>query len=236
MEQTLGVPAAGPDYSVYGLIMQADPVVKGVMIILILASIACWAIIFEKMIRLSALKRSIHRLATAKDSRSRRGLVGAVLEAGEREADAGLDDSPTERRYRIESAMRSALKTQLQKLEGGLPFLATIGSAAPFIGLFGTVWGIVNSFTAIAQMKDTSLAVVAPGIAEALIATAMGLAAAIPAVMAYNQIAVGLGRAFARGNTAVVEIAREWTVGETRPETRRLRGATVEPLRAGKHS
>jgi biopolymer transport protein ExbB/TolQ len=132
--------------------------------------------------------------------------------------------------------MRSALKAQLQRIEVGLPFLATIGSAAPFIGLFGTVWGIVNSFTAIAQQKDTSLAVVAPGIAEALIATALGLAAAIPAVMAYNQIAVALGRAYARGNSSVVEIAREWVAGEGRPEARRTRGGIVEPLRAGKHS
>ena len=84
-------------------------------------------------------------------------------------------------------------------MKAGLPFLATIGSAAPFIGLFGTVWGIMNSFTAIAQQKDTSLAVVAPGIAEALFATALGLAAAIPAVMAYNQIIVSLGRLAARG-------------------------------------
>lgn len=127
----------------------------------------------------------------------------------------------------------------MQRIEVGLPFLATIGSAAPFIGLFGTVWGIVNSFTAIAQQKDTSLAVVAPGIAEALIATALGLAAAIPAVMAYNQIAVALGRAYARGNSSVVEIARDVVMGEGRPERaepRRPRGATVEPLRAGKHS
>src|SRR5688572_31747250 len=105
--------------------------------------------------------------------------------------------------------MLVALKSELRRIEVGLPFLASVGSAAPFIGLFGTVWGIVNSFTAIAQQKDTSLAVVAPGIAEALIATALGLAAAIPAVMAYNQISVSLGRAYARGNTAVIDIARD---------------------------
>jgi biopolymer transport protein ExbB/TolQ len=97
------------------------------------------------------------------------------------------------------------------------------------------VWGIVNSFTAIAQQKDTSLAVVAPGIAEALIATALGLAAAIPAVVAYNQIAVALGRIYAKGNHAVIEIARDLVVGDGRTEARRVRG-TVEPLRAGKHS
>ena len=89
-----------------------------------------------------------------------------------------------------------------------MPFLATLGSAAPFIGLFGTVWGIMNSFTAIAQTKDTSLAVVAPGIAEALFATAVGLAAAIPAVIAYNQITVALGRASDRMAPAIAGLAR----------------------------
>ncbi|MGV1013968.1 MAG: MotA/TolQ/ExbB proton channel family protein [Methyloceanibacter sp.] len=216
--------------------MQADPVVKGVMLILVLMSVACWAIIFEKIIRIGALNLAIRRLATARDSQSSRGLVRGVLLAGELEANTVLDDTTTERRYRIESAMRTELKSQLQRLEVGLPFLATIGSAAPFIGLFGTVWGIVNSFTAIAQQKDTSLAVVAPGIAEALIATALGLAAAIPAVIAYNQIAVSLGRAYARGNSSIIEIAREFVVDESRAEVRRPHSATVERIHAGKHS
>jgi biopolymer transport protein ExbB/TolQ len=104
--------------------------------------------------------------------------------------------------------MRLSLKGELQKLEVGLPFLATVGSAAPFIGLFGTVWGIMNSFTSIAQQKDTSLAVVAPGIAEALFATALGLAAAIPAVMAYNMISVSLGRGSSRAGTTIAELAK----------------------------
>ena len=235
MEQEISIAAHAPDYTVWGLVMQADPVVKGVMLILVLASVACWAIIFEKMIKIWWLNRSIRRLATAKDSPREGGLVRAVLESGEQEATLDQDDSLTEKRYRVETAMRATLKEQLHRLEVGLPFLATIGSAAPFIGLFGTVWGIVNSFTAIAQQKDTSLAVVAPGIAEALIATALGLAAAIPAVTAYNMIAVALGRAYARGNSSVVAIAREWVAGEDRPEARRPRAATVEPLRAGKH-
>jgi biopolymer transport protein ExbB/TolQ len=228
--------AAGPDYTVWGLVVQADPVVKGVMFLLVLASVACWAIICEKIIKIWWLNRSMRRLAAAKDSHRERGLARAVLEAGEQEADTDQADSPTEKRYRVETAMRAALKAQLHRQEVGLPFLATIGSAAPFLGLFGTVWGIVNSFTAIAQQKDTSLAVVAPGIAEALIATALGLAAAIPAVTAYNMIAVALGRAYARGNSSVVEIARSWIGGESRSEGRQLHGATVEPLRAGKHS
>ena len=125
-----------------------------------------------------------------------------------------------------------ALKTELRRIEVGLPFLATVGSAAPFIGLFGTVWGIVNSFTAIAQQKDTSLAVVAPGIAEALIATALGLAAAIPAVMAYNQISVSLGRAYARGNTSIVELAKRLARPQAEPVLRTATAAP-EPIRAG---
>ncbi len=239
MEQEIAVAAAQHDYTVWGLVMQADAVVKGVMIILVLGSVACWAIIFEKIVRVGGLKRGVRRLTKAMDGgHVRGGLAGRVLEAGERELITDQDDSPTERRFRVETAMRFTLKSEIQKTEVGLPFLATIGSAAPFIGLFGTVWGIVNSFTAIAQQKDTSLAVVAPGIAEALIATALGLFAAIPAVMAYNQIAVALGRSFARGNSAVIEIARDLVADETHqaPEARRARGANVEPLRAGKHS
>jgi biopolymer transport protein ExbB/TolQ len=237
-EITLTTAITGHDYTVWGLVMQADPVVKGVMILLVLASVACWAIIFEKMVRVAWLNSSIRRLAKTRSSSEQGGLADKVLEAGENELAADLDDTPTERRYRVETAMRHTLKAQIQKLEVGLPFLATIGSAAPFIGLFGTVWGIVNSFTAIAQQKDTSLAVVAPGIAEALIATALGLAAAIPAVVAYNQITVSLGRSFARGNSAVIEIARGLVTDETQAASQieRARGGNVEPLRAGKPS
>lgn len=236
MEQEIAVAAAAPDYSVWGLVMQADPVVKGVMILLVLASVATWAIIFEKIIRVAILNRAIRRLGSARDSQSSSGLVREVLRAGEHEADAPLDDTPVEKRRRIEAAMRQELKSQLQRLELGLPFLATTGSAAPFIGLFGTVWGIVNSFTAIAQQKDTSLAVVAPGIAEALIATALGLAAAIPAVMAYNMISVALGRAYAKGNDAIIELARDFVVGDGCSDMRRPRSATVERIHAGQHS
>jgi biopolymer transport protein ExbB/TolQ len=239
VEQEIAVTAAHvPDYSVWGLVMQADPVVKGVMLLLVLASVACWAIIFEKIVRIAWLKGAIRRLLKSHEGRARGGLARRVIDAGESELETEFEDTPTERRYRVESAMRLSLKSEIHQIESGLPFLATIGSAAPFIGLFGTVWGIVNSFTAIATQKDTSLAVVAPGIAEALIATALGLAAAIPAVMAYNMIAVSLGRAYARGNHAVVEIAREITTEDAQPETRsrRTRGANVEPLRAGKHT
>ena len=220
--------SSSPDYSVYGLVMHADPVVKGVLILLVLASVAVWAIILEKIVRLRRLNMSIGRLERAVHQAPDPGdrLVGSVLAATKHEDGADQrGESVAELRDFRERAMRSALKSELRRLEFGLPLLATIGSAAPFVGLFGTVWGIVNSFTAIAQQKDTSLAVVAPGIAEALIATAIGLAAAIPAVVAYNQISVSLGRAYARGSAAILELAR-----------RPLGMQTDEPvqLRAGK--
>ena len=115
---------------------------------------------------------------------------------------------PYEARSRIEETMRAAMLTELRRLEGGLPFLATISSAAPFFGLFGTVWGIMTSFASIAQSQATSLEVVAPGIAEALFATAAGLAVAIPAIIAFNQISAVLGRAAQSGGAAIPPIAR----------------------------
>lgn len=239
MEQ---VTPAAPDFSVYGLMMHADPVVKGVMILLVLASIFCWAIILEKVVRLLWLRRDVRSLQKAEsvpvEAEAERGLARQVLAAAEQEAEeAGhRNETRNEFRARLERGMRSALKAGLHRVEVGLPFLATVGSAAPFVGLFGTVWGIVNSFTSIAQQKDTSLAVVAPGIAEALIATALGLAAAIPAVIAYNQIAVSLGRSSAKMSTSIHEIAKRMT----RPQPEQMVRAepvmrSPEPIRAGKH-
>ncbi|MGE0024744.1 MAG: MotA/TolQ/ExbB proton channel family protein [Hyphomicrobium sp.] len=228
--------AAVQDFSIYGMIAQADPIVKAVMIILALASVACWAIILEKAVRLSKLGRDLRRLErTVSDETTAdapRGLVRTLLSAAHHEAeDGGRNESRADLRARLERAMRLSLKSELQKLEVGLPFLATVGSAAPFIGLFGTVWGIMNSFTSIAQQKDTSLAVVAPGIAEALFATALGLAAAIPAVMAYNMISVSLGRGAGRAGTTITELAKRLS----RPPSEGFaRPATSEPLRAGK--
>jgi biopolymer transport protein ExbB/TolQ len=167
-------------------------------------------VIVDKVLRLRAARRSARGWATrAADARTAEQLVGerygaeashpagAVLAAGVEECIAFTDDTAetmTERRDRIDRAMRLALGAQLRQLELRLPFLATLGSAAPFIGLFGTVWGIMRSFNAIAAANNTSLAVVAPGIADALFATAMGLAAAIPAVVAYNKFTVEIGR------------------------------------------
>jgi biopolymer transport protein TolQ len=203
--------AAAHDLSMLGLFLQADPIVKGVILLLIGASVVCWAIIVDKVLRVLALRREVRRLELLVAERHRGdavpgGLAATVLAAGGREeVDAG--ESRGEYRARVERAMRAAVSAELRRIEPGLPFLATVGSAAPFAGLFGTVWGIMDSFTAIAQSNDTSLAVVAPGIAEALLATALGLAAAIPAVVAYNKLAVAIGRAAQRLHAAVGAIS-----------------------------
>jgi biopolymer transport protein ExbB/TolQ len=212
--QTVAVEGAH-DLSMMSLIMHADPVVQAVIAMLVLASVMCWGLIIEKFVRLMGLRREVSALEGAARTGSIDGLGGdtgfaaAILGAAETERRDG--DQPgqglAEVRTRVERAMRGAMRGELKRIETGLPFLATVGSAAPFIGLFGTVWGIMHSFTAIAQAKDTSLAVVAPGIAEALFATAIGLAAAIPAVVAYNQFAVSLGRASDRTAAAISRLA-----------------------------
>ncbi len=222
--------------SIMELVASADPIVKGVMLLLVLSSVACWAIVFEKAFRTWRLKRDVNKIEAiaegSADNPKKDGLVRRILSAAEAEAADGSSrgEARTEVRARLERAMKQKFKAELESIETGLPFLATIGSAAPFVGLFGTVWGIMNSFTAIAARQDTSLATVAPGIAEALFATALGLAAAIPAVMAYNHYAVKLGRAAARGNSAISEIAKH--ISRPHAETS-VRGG-VEPLRAGK--
>jgi biopolymer transport protein ExbB/TolQ len=162
---------AGRDLSIVGLFHHADIVVKSIIIGLLLASLVSWALVFEKLVKVWLLNREINVLEASSKSgviQSRRssGLLRSVSDAAHTEWTEGEQNASNgEVRDRLELAMRGATKRQLKKLETGLPFLATLGSAAPFIGLFGTVWGIMNSFTAIAQTKDTSLAVVAPGIA-----------------------------------------------------------------------
>lgn len=197
-----------PTISIVTLFLNADIVVKGVLLLLLAASVWSWAVILDKLWRLGRVSRSARaHEARAAAARSAGELwsgpaeahdpAGQVLSAGVEEsrvAVAASLESAAERRERVERAMRLVLNGELRRLELRLPFLATIGSAAPFIGLFGTVWGIMRSFAGIAAANNTSLAVVAPGIAEALFATAMGLAAAIPAVVAYNKFAVELGR------------------------------------------
>jgi biopolymer transport protein ExbB/TolQ len=212
----------GRDFSILGLIQHADPFVQAIMLLLVVCSVGCWAFIFEKTIRLAALKHQVAKLARQAAAgrlsfEGNSGLVGAVASAAQSEWAEGSarGESRAELRGRLERAMRAAMRGELRRIEVGLPFLATVGSASPFIGLLGTVWGIMHSFTSIAQAKDTSLAVVAPGIAEALFATALGLAAAIPAVVAYNQISVSMGRSADRAGNSIAALAKVIARGQS---------------------
>ncbi len=188
--------------SIIDLILKADMVVMLIMCLLILASIISWAIIFERSYVLNKLTQNFKTFETLFWS-------GVTLEAIQEKLENSAS-SPIERVFmramnerdrcirdgfafnfsqeRISNIINLSLQRESETLEGHTGFLATVGSVAPFVGLLGTVWGIMNSFTAIANTNNTSLAVVAPGIAEALFVTAMGLAAAIPAVIAYNRI------------------------------------------------
>ncbi len=185
--------ALAADHSLLGLVLQAGPVVQGVMGALVFASVIGWAIMIEKAVLLGRLQREIRKLADAADpgAANGEGLAARMQRAAAREWAEGRDhdESRGEYRERIERAMRETLSATIRRAQSGTAFLATTGAVGPFVGLFGTVWGIMGSFQGIAQMHDTSLAVVAPGIAEALLATAIGLFAAIPAVIGYNRIA-----------------------------------------------
>jgi biopolymer transport protein ExbB/TolQ len=202
---------SAPDLSILSLVLHADPVVQGVMALLLLASLACWAVIVEKALVLRRLAREASGLAAAMPATPAQGegLAAAVLRAGQAEWREGRDpaESAGEFRDRLERAMRAALAAALRRVEPGLPLLATIGSVSPFVGLFGTVWGIMHSFSGIAAQGDTSLATVAPGIAEALFATAIGLVAAIPATVAYNRCATRLARIRQEAGAAAASLA-----------------------------
>jgi len=197
--------------SLWGLFLQADIVVKLVMLILLLASIWCWTIIIEKLflsrkeLKLAdkfenefwsgASLDDIYDSMSDENNFKTHGAISRVFSSAMQEwriaTTSGLVskgiDFKASLSLRIDRGMGVAITREIGRLERGMTFLASIGSVAPFIGLFGTVWGIMNSFSAIAASKNTSLAVVAPGIAEALFATALGLLAAIPAVAAYNK-------------------------------------------------
>jgi biopolymer transport protein ExbB/TolQ len=178
------------------MFLHADAVVQGVMIILLLASLACWVVILEKAALYKkaskyvlAFKRAAGTIEDSVDPEDFPGFTRLVVEAGVRESrDTAGDETRAEYRERVERSMRSVLSGRLDRLETRTVLLATVGATSPFVGLFGTVWGIMHSFIGIAASGETTLAVVAPGIAEALFATAMGLVAAIPAVIAYNKI------------------------------------------------
>jgi biopolymer transport protein TolQ len=194
------------------LFLQADAVVKAVMFGLLLASVWTWAIILTHSLRLKRINRQTELFErdfwAANDidafhaRRSEEKLpIAVVMSAAMDEWRRSTKTATVDRagtRERLASRMNAAVAAELDRLGDRLNILATVGSVAPFVGLFGTVWGIMRSFTAIAGANNTSLAVVAPGIAEALFATAIGLFAAIPAVIAYNRLTHGLDRLEAR--------------------------------------
>jgi biopolymer transport protein TolQ len=201
------------DMSAWGLFMQADWVVKSVMIGLLLMSVWTWTIIIHKRNLLKKLNARATRFEDAfwsgepmdklyqRVKKSPSDPLLATFSAAMEEWQAGIaagipstESLQASLKQRVERAMSLAIVREMQSLERGMTFLATTGSTATFIGLFGTVWGIMRSFVAIATMNNTSLAVVAPGIAEALFATAIGLVAAIPAMVGYNYFSTQLGR------------------------------------------
>jgi biopolymer transport protein TolQ len=211
---TVGVThgGAGELMSPVALFMQADIVVKSVMIGLLLASIWTWAIIIAQWLKMRRIAQENERferdfwksedIDRFYETRGREALPASrVLAAGVAEwrrstAGKAIDREGT--RSRLAVAMHSAVAAEVDRLAHRLNILATVGSVAPFVGLFGTVWGIMRAFADIAGAQNTSLAVVAPGIAEALFATALGLFAAIPAVIAYNRFSYGINRMEAR--------------------------------------
>ncbi|MDE2164802.1 MAG: protein TolQ [Alphaproteobacteria bacterium] len=205
--------AAPHDLSMFGLFMQADTIVKLVLFLLLAASFWSWAVIFDKTSKLRRLHRDAEHFeesfwsgGSLDDLYDRVGerpedpmsaVFAAAMREWRRSVAKGLIESTSMRanlKERVERVMQITLGREMDRLERYMPFLATVGSTAPFVGLFGTVWGIMNSFQAIAAVKNTSLAVVAPGIAESLFATALGLVAAIPAVVAYNKFSTDFSR------------------------------------------
>jgi len=191
------------DQTILKLVMDASLIVKVVMGILVLASLASWTLMFIKRSQLGKAQKlldkfedrfwsgiSLNKLYGDLSHRSDRSGMAAIFFSGYHEyarLNKGASPRPLPIVDTAQRAMRVAETRELDKLEQNLSFLATVGSTSPYIGLFGTVWGIMNSFLSLSQMHQATLAVVAPGIAEALIATAMGLFAAIPAVVAYNR-------------------------------------------------
>jgi biopolymer transport protein ExbB/TolQ len=202
-----------------GLFLQAGPVAKAVFLLLLAASIWCWVLIIEGLWSIGRLKRAI-RVARADGSGSKTELLFPIFEAGRQAATLAIaGETAGESRTRVADCMHREAQSLLARIEGGLPNLAVISSVAPFIGLFGTVWGIMVSFSSIGEAKDTSLAVVAPGIAAALAATAIGLAAAIPATVGYNRLGASLARASQGLHDLIQERAVELTIARSANRT-----------------
>ncbi len=213
--------AGQQDFSILAMFLRATLMVKIVMGGLVVASILCWAIVFEKIFAIGRVRMAIARFDKLFWSGKSLDEIYAAVAHGPKVGSAALfmaamdewrrSQAATARAgvsslvQRIEKVMDVELQRQTEKLERRLLVLATVGSVSPFIGLFGTVWGIMNSFQAIAISKNTNLAVVAPGLAEALFATALGLLAAIPAVIFYNKFSHDISRLGSRMENFIEE-------------------------------
>ena len=194
--QAVGL-ASSADFSLMNLFIRADIVVKSVIILLIVCSIYSWAVIIEKLRLFKKINQTTEEFETKFwNSKSAETFYNNLPSNIEDPMALVFKDamqslikrrSKTDLNNRMTTMLETGIEKQMSKISKGFTFLATVGSTAPFIGLFGTVWGIMNSFQSIAISRNTSLAIVAPGIAEALFATALGLLAAIPAVIAYNK-------------------------------------------------
>lgn len=209
--------------TVLSLFLQADPVVKGVMLVLAVASVWSWAIAVEKWLQFGELEQNARRFerefwsGRSLDDMEDRGdkprdAMARVYAAASREwrearRTGTTGDGAQFMLDRVDRLMQAQISREMGRASRNLGVLATVGASAPFIGLFGTVWGIMNAFVAINQQQQTNLAVVAPGIAEALFATALGLVAAIPAVIFYNKFTGDLDRFGDRLETFSDEVA-----------------------------
>ncbi|MDH3280450.1 MAG: protein TolQ [Gammaproteobacteria bacterium] len=222
MENAIEVAASANSLSLISLIIEASLLVQLVLVVLVLASVISWTMIFSKHFGLSSARDAADGFEDAfwsggdmqglyeRWSRGRTedsGMVSIFI-AGYREYTRLVEQGVIDRGDMLDAvhrAMRVALAREIDILETNLPFLATVGSTSPYVGLFGTVWGIMNSFRALGSVQQATIASVAPGIAEALIATAMGLFAAIPAVIAYNRYSNQVERLISRYETFTEE-------------------------------
>jgi len=211
VQSTLAAPEG--ELSFFALFWQAHLIVKLVMVGLVIASVWCWAIIVDKVMLLGRMMRQMNRFETVfwsgqsledlygtLQNRSNQGMAALFVSAMRewKRSHEGARPAIASLQQRIDRVMDVTIQREAERMESRLLVLASVGSAGPFIGLFGTVWGIMTSFQAIANSESTNLAVVAPGIAEALFATALGLLAAIPAVIAYNMLSNRVAKAVAR--------------------------------------
>ncbi len=213
----VGENAACIPFSMWDMFLNADWVVQCVMLILLLTSFWCWTIIFAKSTKLASLKRkadsfeslfwsgkpleTLYERVGTKPVEPLTALFSAAMREWKRASKGTSEEKRISLAQRIDRTMQVTLTREVESLEKNMGFLASVGSTAPFVGLFGTVWGIMNSFQGIAASQSTNLAVVAPGIAEALLATALGLIAAIPAVLAYNRLSESINRYASRMET-----------------------------------